>query len=306
MKKFLYITIAILLICVIFWGGTYMDKKAKDNAYNNAITLIQNGSYEDALAALEKANPNILDRKNFKSDMEYGIDETYKNTLPLYSYALAQLEYNSEKKHMRTVNDYLDLIPADYSDELSEDIKTFRESFKPQYDEFLEEEKRKDEELRLKIEESNRQYYAKLKTIIPYKGMNESDINKTIMGKPYKSETEKNSWGEYYTKYYWRANDGETMLIVTCKDKAVTSVSRYGWGYYWTEDIKPVWNGKNPYKNKTSSSSSSYKKNSAKKSNDDPYNVNDYTDPEDFYYDNYDDFWEYEEAEDYFNEHHKD
>ena len=35
---------------------------------------------------------------------------------------------------------------------------------------------------------------------------------------------------------------------------------------------------------------------------EDPYNVYDYSDPEDFYYDNYDDFYEYEEAEDYYNE----
>ena len=38
------------------------------------------------------------------------------------------------------------------------------------------------------------------------------------------------------------------------------------------------------------------------KKTDDPYNVYDYSDPEDFYYDNYDDFWDYEEAEDYYNE----
>ena len=45
---------------------------------------------------------------------------------------------------------------------------------------------------------------------------------------------------------------------------------------------------------------------SSSKKKEDPYNVNEYSDPEDFYYDNYDDFWEYEEAEDYYNEHHKD
>ncbi|MDO4474729.1 MAG: hypothetical protein Q4B75_08775 [Eubacteriales bacterium] len=31
---------------------------------------------------------------------------------------------------------------------------------------------------------------------------------------------------------------------------------------------------------------------------DDPYHVYDYFDVEDFYDDNYDDFWDYEEAED--------
>ena len=47
----------------------------------------------------------------------------------------------------------------------------------------------------------------------------------------------------------------------------------------------------------------SYPPRSSNKSSDDPYNVNDYSDPEDFYDDNYDDFYDYEDAEDYYNEH---
>ena len=47
------------------------------------------------------------------------------------------------------------------------------------------------------------------------------------------------------------------------------------------------------------SSSSSGKK---KVYNDDSYNVNDYYDAEDFYEDYYDDFYDYEDAEDYFDE----
>ena len=35
----------------------------------------------------------------------------------------------------------------------------------------------------------------------------------------------------------------------------------------------------------------------------DPYDVQDYSDPEEFYYYHYDDFYDYEDAEDYFNEH---
>lgn len=47
------------------------------------------------------------------------------------------------------------------------------------------------------------------------------------------------------------------------------------------------------YANKSSSSSNK---------DDDPYGAKDYSDPEDFYYDNYDDFWDYEDAEDYYND----
>lgn len=38
--------------------------------------------------------------------------------------------------------------------------------------------------------------------------------------------------------------------------------------------------------------------------NSDPYNVNDYSDEEDFYEDHYDDFFDYYDAEDYYREHH--
>ena len=298
MKRVFYIMVSLLVIGALVFGGIYLNKKSIDTAYNYAITLIQNGSYEGALKELEKANPNLLDRKEFKDDVKYHkLSEVYKNTVPLYAYALAQIEYNSESEYlayMPAVNSYLELIAKDYNGELCEEIKTFKENFKPQYEEYLAERKHLDEELMRKAAESERQFYAKLRTKIPYEGMSESDINKTIMGNYHEIDTS-SKYG--YTKYYWRTNYGEIMLIVTCKDRKVTSVSRYGWGYFWTEDIKPIWNGTNPYKNKKSRSS-------RKKS--DSYDVNEYSDPEDFYYDNYDDFWDYEEAEDYYNSYHED
>lgn len=294
MKKVLYIIVSLLVIGALVFGGIYLNKKSIDTAYNYAITLIQNGSYEDALGELEKANPNLLNRKEFKDDIKYQkLDDAYKNTVPLYAYALAQLEYNDEDKSMYMVNNYLELIPASYSGELSEEIKTFKQNFKPQYEGFLEEEKRRDEELRLRIEESNRQYYAKLKTKIPYEGMSESDINKTVVGNYHKIDTS-SKYGK--TKYYWYANNSkDIVLIVECKDSEVINVTKYFEWVYWTSDGMPNFGATKP---KTTTKSSSSKKKS------DPYDVYDYSDPEDFYYDNYDDFWDYEDAEDYYNEHH--
>ena len=40
------------------------------------------------------------------------------------------------------------------------------------------------------------------------------------------------------------------------------------------------------------------------RTDDDPYDVNDYSSEEDFYDDHYDDFFDYYDAEDYYNEHH--
>ena len=51
-------------------------------------------------------------------------------------------------------------------------------------------------------------------------------------------------------------------------------------------------------------SSGSSKKSRSKSKTIDPYDVKNYSNEEDFYYDHYDDFVDYYEAEDYYNEHH--
>ena len=56
---------------------------------------------------------------------------------------------------------------------------------------------------------------------------------------------------------------------------------------------------------KKASSTSSSKSSSSKKStkNDDPYDAKSYAHPDDFYYDYPDDFWDYEDAEEYWEDH---
>ena len=290
-----------LLICAMIFGGIYLNQKSIDNAYNYAITLIQNGSYEGALTELEKANPDVIDRDDFEWDVRRNtLGECYKNTIYLYSYALAQLEYNSETQYMTVVHDYLDLIPADYSGELSKEIETFKENFKPQYDEYLAEKERKAEAARIEQQKRDQEYIAGLKNKIPYEGMSEKYINLTAAGNAGKHSSEYvKGWGSNpgynYDKYLWYANNSnDIVLIVECKDGKVTDVIKYFEWVYWTSDGMPKFWATKP---KTTTKSSSKKKS-------DPYDVYDYRDPEDFYYDNYDDFWDYEDAEDYFNEHH--
>lgn len=301
-RNTVYIIVVLLLVCAIISGGMYLNKKLIDNAYNYAITLIQNGFYEGALDEFEKANPNLLDRKDFKEDIKYQkLNNAYKNTVPLYAYTLAQLEYNDENRYIQTVNDYLELIPADYSGELCEEIKTFKGNFKPQYDEFLAEERRKAEEAKIEQQKQEQEYIAGLKNKIPYEGMSEKYINLTSAGYAGKHDSEYvKGWGSdpgYNSdKYYWYANNGkDIVLIVKCKDRKVTDVTKYFEWVYWTSDGMPNFGATKP---KTTTKSSSSKK------KEDPYDVYDYSDPEDFYYDNYDDFWDCEDAEDYFNEHH--
>ena len=54
----------------------------------------------------------------------------------------------------------------------------------------------------------------------------------------------------------------------------------------------------------TDPTASAKKSSTKKKSSSDPYHAKDYAHPDDFYYDYYDDFWDYEDAEDYWEAHH--
>ena len=72
LKKRTYIIVALLLITGIIIGVISIKKKAIDDSYNYAITLIANKSYEDALLELEKANPDKIERDDFLADVTYG------------------------------------------------------------------------------------------------------------------------------------------------------------------------------------------------------------------------------------------
>lgn len=284
MKKKIYITSAVfvfVLICTIVIRGVYLN-----NVYNSAITLIQNHSYEDALTELEKTNFGVLNRNNFPSDFKRGkLDKLYKNTLQLYAYSLAQIEYNSDDRNMDWVNEYLRPIHyVSYSGELCEEINTFTEYFRSEYKEFVAEEERlaKFQEYARKREEAKR-----LKSSPPYVGMSESDIGKTLLGEKYVKDhdySDINGKRVENTIYNFKNDDGAIIFVATCRNDKVISVIDFRDNPWYRINYKAL----------------SPKKSASDK---DDYNVKDYDDPEDFYDDNYDDFWDYEDAEDYYNEH---
>lgn len=294
LKKRTYIIVALLLITGIIIGVISIKKKAIDDSYNYAITLIANNSYERALSELEKANPDKIERDDFLADVTYGKKESlYKNTVVLYAYTLARIEYNSKDASFFLVNKYLKVIPENYNGELSKEIKKFKADFKIQYEEYIEEAERIAEQERQKrIQETK----ERLKNTIPYVGMSESYINYTLMGEYHEKEFIAGRSSKFSkNEYRWKNNSGKTILYVECRDGSVTEVIKYWEDKYWTSDGKPIYSGRRyGY-----GSSSSGKK---KVYNDDSYNVNDYYDAEDFYEDYYDDFYDYEDAEDYFDE----
>lgn len=275
--------VALFLLMIL---GIYKTQKNIIEPYNNSITLIEAGNYEGALDCIEKANPNKIKRTNFDYQMRVGKLETcYKNSAYLYAYALAQIEYNSENKDMERVKEYLEFIPLSYSGELSEKIKIFMENFKSQYEVYLEEKRKQDEEDRRIREQEEAE---RLKHSVPYVGMSESKINDTVLGSNYVIDHNYEMInGKRVKANIYRFKQGNAIIFVArCLKGSVDSVSDY------RDDPWVV------------RSSSSSKSSSSKKKVEDEYNVNDYSAPEDFYDDNYDDFWDYDEAEDYYNRYH--
>lgn len=304
MKKTLCIVWAFLLVITVICGSVYLHNKSIDTSYQQTVNLIKNGFYEDALTEFEKANPDVLDREDFGWDMKrQAIGKCYKDTIYLYSYALARLEYESENRDMSVVHDDLEWVPEDYNGALCEEIHAWKEEVKPQYEAYLAEQERKAEEAKAERQKQENAYLAELKNKIPYKGMSERYIHVTAAGKADEHESKYvkgngTKSGYDCDKYYWYAEKQKDMvLFVECQDGKVTDVIKYYERVYWTADGKPKF-GATRSKTTTKSRTSSKR--------EDPYHVNDYSDPENFYDDNYDDFFDYEDAEDYYHEHYND
>ena len=129
----------------------------------------------------------------------------------------------------------------------------------------------------------------------PYEGMLKSNINRTELGAPTEVEKCRDFYKlqarARYKKYTWKKN-GTTVFMATvryCDHKNKTATSGY------VSDITD-WR---------SSATSTYRYTTKKhKPTTDPYNAKDYSNEEDFYDDHYDDFFDYYDAEDYYNKHH--
>jgi len=144
-----------------------------------------------------------------------------------------------------------------------------------------------------------RSQYTSSSAAKPYEGMSEASINFTDLGKADKVEPckdfSKMRAERRYKKYKWYDNKGRVIFTATTSyskngravEGYVSSVSEI------TYDDKAIQQAKKDL--------SKQKKEEKSK---DPYNAKDYKFAEDFYEDHYDDFFDYYDAEDYFNEHH--
>jgi hypothetical protein len=229
--------------------------------------------YEESEALI--AAENYQEAKNQLSQIK---DKDYKDTSALLDLCKAHIAYDDGQISRA----YSELKYAKFSYQSAESqqmISDFTAQINAEYDAYCKEQERLEKEA----------YEKKIKTGVPFVGMSESRIGDTSLGKP--SGDVRHNYecigGEQYRAnlYDFKVN-GHTVFTARCVQGKVTQV----WDNRDKDTSQPV------YKSSTSS----------KKSTDtDPYHVNDYYDAEDFYYDYYDDFFDYDDAEDYFNAHHK-
>ncbi len=106
------------------------------------------------------------------------------------------------------------------------------------------------------------------------------------------------------SKWTWQGTDN-----LTVKDAAGNGIRTIKYRYDAPPKIYVIWVSESTNQvvkvSVTDPTASSNRKSSTnKKSTSDPYQAKDYAHPDDFYYDYRDDFWDYEDAEDYWERHH--
>ena len=132
------------------------------------------------------------------------------------------------------------------------------------------------------------------------------------MSTKYLNQTKLGNYGDYFTNrkvkngkqieykvYSWYSESGKLIMRASVEHSTITGVNKFNESTCWNgDDLKAgvLPNGTQKAK--------SYKKQTATTFADE-YNVNDYSNEEDFYYDHYDDFYDYYDAEDYYREHHE-
>ena len=277
MKGRICAVICAIMIIVLFAGLYIYEQYKTEKAYLEAVECLKDGKYDKAMMLLEKANKKNFDETDFSYRYYFtqNASKYYKNTAVLYVYAKARV-LRSRGENVEAVYVCLDVIPENYEGEQSGVILAFKRQAFEEYMAYLEAERIRKEQEELE----------KARSSVPYVGMSEKWINDTILGTNYEivhnSEYEK---GKRLQANVYRFKRGNAIIFVArCLKGKVDSVSDYR---------------DNPWILK------SYTSTKKKSEKEDPYNVNDYSDPEDFYDDNYDDFWDYEDAEDYYNKYHE-
>lgn len=266
----------ILVIIAIPVAVSAMKAHKTDETYFAAARLAFDGKYEEALAAAKE-----FEKEDFYKNVNY------KDTQALISYCEAVLNYENG----RIVDAYYDIDDVSFRylpDSMLETFESFKRTVCSEYSD---------------IEQNYYNYLFSLGRFrVPYVGMPESEIGDSSLGKPsgnVRHEYEGTGDERRVANIYDFVRDGKTVFTAKCVGKRVVEV--------WGDGDPPetTTRGVPPTTRTPSTRIPSTTRKRTQTTQEDPYNVNDYSSEEDFYDDNYDDFLDYYDAEDYYREHHE-
>lgn len=207
-------------------------------------------------------------------------DPDFLDTFALARYSASRVAFQNGDpwKAHRLMQDYVwkDLVFHTAPPWLSHQIARYKTALEKPYQEAL----RRSAEDHKKAED---QRLAELSTKLPYRSMAQSDISNTALGSP-ANRYSKEMYIDHELKtvtYYEFQKNGRTYFSVKCIDGQVVEVKQY------TKAEMEQTPTRRPQPTE----------------DDDPYDAADYYDPEDFYEDHYDDFYDYDEAEEYYYAH---
>lgn len=247
-------------------------------AFSIGVRMTHNNQVKEFYREAE----NLIAQERYREAreiLEKIVEEEYRDTLPLIKLCKSHEEYDSgdlEEAWSIICNEGF----AYQSAEQIEAIHNYTGGLRQEYRAYIR---------KVQLEKAQR-YRNKIKNGVPYVGMRETEIGNTSLGAPdpvVRHNYETKHGNTYEANLYDFKKYGSVIFVARCVDGEVTEV----WDYRNSPRSSYT-----PPKKKTTSKKES-------DARDDPYDVYDYADPEDFYDDNYADFWEYEEAEEYWNEH---
>lgn len=221
--------------------------------------------YENAERLIETG-----DYQQAKDELKGIEDSNYRDTAALILLCTAHIEYNGG----RTVDAYYTLKDANFRYQTSAQqskISSFRSTLDSEYKAYISR----------MVERQQQEYESKIVNGVPFVGMSESRIADTTLGKPsdkVRHNSEMINGQRYSANLYDFYQNSKLIFTARCIQGRVTEV--------WDERNK---------------STSTYTPRSGKTSTDP--SVEGFSHPEDFYEYYWDDFFDYEDAEDYYYEH---
>lgn len=238
------------------------------------ILLIVISSVNSSRLAADYSNAEMLISEGQYAEatavLESIKEKDYNDTSALLLLCKAHTQYEAG----RSVDAYYTMQDAQFryqTEEQTAEITAFKSTLKQEYDDYIS-----------RMAERNRQEYEdRITNGVPYVGMSESRINDTSLGRPsdkVRHNYQVKNGEQYLANLYDFYQNGKCVFTARCVQGTVTEV--------WDNRDNP----QTPY---TPSGS-------GKKTYDTDPSVDGFSDPEDFYDWYWDDFFDYEDAEDYY------